>query len=484
MIPVILSGGSGSRLWPLSRKLYPKQFLPLVGSDTMFQQTLMRLPAELEAPVVVCNEEHRFIVAEQLQQISKKADSILLEPFGRNTAPAAAMAALQILQSGRDQIMLVLPADHHITDIAAFHSALSKAEKAAEQGKLVLFGIEPDKPETGYGYIHKGDSFGDAAFAVAAFQEKPDAATAQQYLDSGEYLWNSGMFVMSAQRYLDELKTFDTDIYDTCKLAFESCQEDLDFKRIPAEILAHCPDNSIDYAVMERTQDAVTVPLKAGWSDVGAWSAMWDVHDKDSQNNALLGDVMVHESEGCFARSHNKLVALVGVKDIVVIDTQDAVMVAHRDRVQDVKKIVARLDAVERPETLNHREVFRPWGSYDSVDMGTRFQVKRIKVNPGASLSLQKHHHRAEHWIVVQGTAMVTCGELEFILSENQSTYIPIGEVHRLANPGKIPLEIIEVQSGSYLGEDDIVRLQDHYGRSSGNTTSADSLAKAPNTSV
>ncbi|WP_020410969.1 mannose-1-phosphate guanylyltransferase/mannose-6-phosphate isomerase [Hahella ganghwensis] len=466
MIPVILSGGNGSRLWPLSRKMYPKQFLPLIGEETMFQQTLNRLPDNLGEPIVVCNEEHRFIVAEQMQLIGRKAQAILLEPFGRNTAPAAAMAAFQILESGHDQIMILLPADHHIKDVPAFHEALKKAEQAALEGKLVLFGIEPDQPETGYGYIRKGDSFKELAFDVEAFVEKPDEATAKDYLSSGEYLWNSGMFVMSAERYLQELKQYEPDIYETCQLAFNNCHVDMDFKRLPAESFTHCPDNSIDYAVMEHTRDAVTVPLNAGWSDVGAWSAMWSVNSKDDKGNALHGDVLAEDAQGCFVRGHDKLVALLGVEDLVVVDTQDAVMVAHRDKVQDVKKLVSRMDKAERSETIVHREVFRPWGSYDSVDMGARFQVKRIKVKPGASLSLQKHHHRAEHWIVVQGTARVTCGEQEFLLSENQSTYIPIGEVHRLVNPGKIMLEIIEVQSDTYLGEDDIVRLQDNYGRS------------------
>ena len=465
MIPVVLSGGSGSRLWPLSRKLYPKQFLPLLGQQTMFQQTLQRLPAGADNAIVICNESHRFIVAEQMQQIGYRAQSIMLEPTGRNTAPAAAIAALQILQRGHDELMLVLPADHHVADVAAFRSTLISAEQAAIDGKLVLFGIEPDGAETGYGYIRKGSGLTESVFTVAAFAEKPDLATAQSYLDSGEYLWNSGMFLMSAGAYLEELEKYEPEIYATCLEVFSECSEDLDFKRLPEQSFCRCPENSIDYAVMERTDKAVTVPLKAGWSDVGAWSSMWAVHDKDADNNVLLGDAMAQQSHGCFVKGHDKLVALVGVDDLMVIDTQDAVMVVHRDKVQDVKKLVNTLEQQQRGEVLMHREVFRPWGSYDSVDMGERFQVKRIKVKPGASLSLQKHHHRAEHWIVVQGTAQVTCGEETFLLAENESTYIPVGEIHRLVNPGKIMLELIEVQSGSYLGEDDIVRLQDNYGR-------------------
>ena len=465
MIPVVLSGGSGSRLWPLSRKLYPKQFLPLLGQQTMFQQTLQRLPELADDAIVICNESHRFIVAEQMQQIGYQAQSIILEPVGKNTAPAAAAAALQILQRGHDELMLVLPADHHIADVAAFWSALDRAEQAAMNDKLVLFGIEPGSAETGYGYIHKGDRLAESVFAVAAFAEKPDRATAQCYLNSGEYLWNSGMFLMSARLYLEELEKFEPEIYATCLDVFADCRDDLDFKRLPEQSFCRCPENSIDYAVMERTDKAVTVPLQAGWSDVGAWSSLWEVHDKDTENNVLLGDVMAQQSTGCLVKGHDKLVALIGVDDLMVIDTQDAVMVVHRDKVQDVKKLVNTLEQQQRGEVLMHREVFRPWGSYDSVDMGERFQVKRIKVKPGASLSLQKHHHRAEHWIVVQGTAQVTCGERTFLMSENESTYIPVGEVHRLINPGKIMLELIEVQSGSYLGEDDIVRLQDNYGR-------------------
>ncbi|WP_428241444.1 mannose-1-phosphate guanylyltransferase/mannose-6-phosphate isomerase [Gynuella sp.] len=465
MIPVILSGGSGSRLWPLSRKLYPKQFLSLTGSQTMFQQTLERLPVEADPAIVICNEDHRFIVAEQLQQIGYQAGAIMLEPIGKNTAPAVAIAAMEILQRGQDELMLVLPADHHIADIDKFWSALTRAEHAARDGNLVLFGIEPDGPETGYGYVHKGATISESVFKVASFAEKPDVATAQGYLDSGEYLWNSGMFVMSATIYLEQLQRYEPDIYEACRNVFENSVSDLDFKRLPEAEFCRCPDNSIDYAVMERTDRAVVVPLQAGWSDVGAWSSLREVHDKDAQDNVLLGDVVTHEARGCLVRGHDKLVALVGVEDLMVIDTQDALMVVHRDNVQAVKTLVNTLTAQQRSETLMHREVFRPWGSYDSVDMGERFQVKRIKVKPGASLSLQKHHHRAEHWIVVQGTAQVTCGQETFLLAENESTYIPVGEVHRLVNPGKIMLELIEVQSGSYLGEDDIVRLQDNYGR-------------------
>ncbi|WAJ38966.1 mannose-1-phosphate guanylyltransferase/mannose-6-phosphate isomerase [Pseudomonas sp. GOM7] len=470
MIPLILSGGSGSRLWPLSRKLYPKQFLPLTGSATMLQQTLQRLaPEGMHKPIVVCNEEHRFIVNEQLAAIGCEAHSILLEPFGRNTAPAVAIAAMHLLASGRDELLLVLPADHVIEDRAVFHQALEVARKAAEQGEMVLFGVPAERAETGYGYIKTspmGDELPDGVLPVERFVEKPDLATAQSFVAQGDYFWNSGMFLFRCSRYLEELQRHDPDIYDTCQLALSRSKSDLQFIRIDPSSFACCPDNSIDYAVMEKTERACVVPLAAGWSDVGSWSALWDVRNKDANGNSLSGDVLVHDSHDCLAHSQSKLVTLVGLQDVVVVETKDAVMVAQKDRVQDVKQLVNAMTREGRSEALNHCQVYRPWGSYDSIDNGNRFQVKRIVVKPGAQLSLQKHHHRAEHWIVVSGTARVTCDDKTFLLWENQSTYIPIAAVHRLANPGKIPLEIIEVQSGGYLGEDDIERFEDVYGRS------------------
>ncbi|WP_315807956.1 mannose-1-phosphate guanylyltransferase/mannose-6-phosphate isomerase [Pseudomonas sp. C9-3] len=472
MIPVILSGGSGSRLWPLSRKQYPKQFLALTGEHTLFQQTLSRLIFDgMEAPVVVSNQEHRFIVQEQLEALDLKTQSILLEPFGRNTAPAVAIAAMKLMAEGRDELLLILPADHVIEDQRAFQRALALATNAAEKGEMVLFGVPANRPETGYGYIKAGDERGlpDGVIRVERFIEKPDETRAQQFVEDGGYFWNSGMFLFRASRFLEELKKHDADIYDTCLLALERSQHDGDLISIDAATFECCPDNSIDYAVMEKTRRACVVPLSAGWNDVGSWSSIWEVHDKDDDGNVTMGDVMVHDSHNCLVHGNGKLVSVIGLEDIVVVETKDAMMIAHKDRVQDVKKVVNQLDAAGRSETQNHCQVYRPWGSYDSVDMGGRFQVKHISVKPGARLSLQMHHHRAEHWIVVSGTAQVTCDDKTFLLTENQSTYIPIASVHRLANPGKIPLEIIEVQSGSYLGEDDIERLEDVYGRTTEN---------------
>ncbi|WP_325436068.1 mannose-1-phosphate guanylyltransferase/mannose-6-phosphate isomerase [Pseudomonas nitroreducens] len=472
MIPVILSGGSGSRLWPLSRKQYPKQFLALTGEHTLFQQTLSRLVFEgMEPPVVVSNQEHRFIVQEQLEALDLKTQSILLEPFGRNTAPAVAIAAMKLMAEGRDELLLILPADHVIEDQRAFQRALALATNAAEKGEMVLFGVPANRPETGYGYIKAGDERGlpDGVIRVERFIEKPDETRAQQFVEDGGYFWNSGMFLFRASRFLEELKKHDADIYDTCLLALERSQHEGDLISIDAATFECCPDNSIDYAVMEKTRRACVVPLSAGWNDVGSWSSIWEVHDKDDDGNVTMGDVMVHDSHNCLVHGNGKLVSVIGLEDIVVVETKDAMMIAHKDRVQDVKKVVNQLDAAGRSETQNHCQVYRPWGSYDSVDMGGRFQVKHISVKPGARLSLQMHHHRAEHWIVVSGTAQVTCDDKTFLLTENQSTYIPIASVHRLANPGKIPLEIIEVQSGSYLGEDDIERLEDVYGRTTEN---------------
>ncbi len=469
MIPVILSGGSGSRLWPLSRKQYPKQFLALTGDDTLFQQTIKRLTFEgMQAPVLVCNKEHRFIINDQLKAQKLASQALILEPFGRNTAPAVAIAALQLVAQGRDELLLILPADHVLEDQKAFQRALALATLAAERGEMVLFGIPALRPETGYGYIKaRADKvLPDGVTRVQEFVEKPDEVRAQQFVESGDYFWNSGMFLFRASRYLEELQRHEPDIYDTCLLALERSSLEGDTINIDAPTFACCPDNSIDYAVMEKTTRACVVPLTAGWNDVGSWSSIWDVHEKDADGNVTKGDVVVHDSRNCLVHGNGKLVSVIGLDDIVVVETKDAMMIAHRDHVQDVKKVVNTLDSQGRSETQNHCQVFRPWGSYDSVDMGGRFQVKHITVNPGATLSLQMHHHRAEHWIVVSGTAEVTCDDKVFLLTENQSTYIPMTSVHRLSNPGKIPLEIIEVQSGSYLGEDDIERLEDVYGRS------------------
>ncbi|WP_172143357.1 mannose-1-phosphate guanylyltransferase/mannose-6-phosphate isomerase [Pseudomonas tumuqii] len=470
MIPVILSGGSGSRLWPLSRKLYPKQFLALTGAQTLFQQTLLRVVGEgMAAPIVVCNEEHRFIVGEQLARIGGTAQAVLLEPFGRNTAPAIAIVALKLLAEGRDELLLVLPADHVLEDQPALQRALELARAAAEQGELVLFGVPASTPETGYGYIKSHPGPGDlppGVLAVERFVEKPCQAKACEFVASGDYFWNSGMFMFRCSRYLEELKRHEPDIYDTCLLALERSRNDLEFVRIDPATFACCPDNSIDYAVMERTTRACVVPLQAGWSDVGCWSSLWDVQDKDEYGNVLKGDVLLQDCHNCLVHGGDKLVTLIGLDDLVVVETKDALMIVPRARTQEVKQLVNNLTAQERQEAQNHSQVYRPWGAYDSVDIGSRFQVKHLSVKPGAQLSLQMHHHRAEHWIVVSGTAQVTCDDQSFLLTENQSTYIPIASVHRLANPGKIPLEIIEVQSGSYLGEDDIQRLEDVYGRS------------------
>lgn len=471
LVPVIMAGGSGTRLWPLSRKLYPKQFLPLMSEQTMFQETLARLEGELaremdvSGPMIVCNEEHRFIVAEQLRQADKRAEAIILEPVGRNTAPAVALAALRVAQQDPEAILLVLAADHVICDVEVFQSALLKAAEGAQQGKLVTFGIVPRAPETGYGYIKTGAPFGELS-EVAAFVEKPDAQTAQSYLDTGGYLWNSGMFMFQAGVYLDELKQHRPDILQAVERASAHTTSDLDFTRVDTQAFAACPDDSIDYAVMEKTQHAVVVPLDAGWSDVGSWSSLWEESVQDEDGNVARGDVVTHDAHNNLLFSEHKLIAAVGVDDLVVVDTPDAVMVSRKDRVQDVKSIVKQLEAAKRSEATLHREVARPWGTYDSIDMGERFQVKRITVKPGAKLSLQMHHHRAEHWIIVSGTALVTINDETRMLSENESTYIPIGATHRLENPGKLPLEMIEVQSGSYLGEDDIVRFEDNYGRS------------------
>lgn len=463
ILPVILSGGSGTRLWPLSRESYPKQFLPLVGDATMLQATWNRVAAIAgKSPIVVANQEHRFMAAEQLRECNVTPQALILEPIGRNTAPAIAIAALQALASGEDALLLVLPSDHVVRDDAAFHAAVGQAAIAADAGKLVTFGIVPTAPETGYGYIKA--QAGTGVRGVDRFVEKPDLATAEQYVASGEYYWNSGMFLFKASRYLRELEALQPAILAACRTALEKASRDSDFIRLDADAFAASPSNSIDYAVMEKTADAAVVPLDAGWNDVGSWSALWEVSDKDADGNAWHGDVIALDCSNSYAYG-NRLIAMVGLDDVVVVETDDAVFVGHKDRVQDVKEIVGRIKRDGRSEAAAHRKVYRPWGAYDSIDNGARFQVKRITVKPGATLSLQMHHHRAEHWIVVSGTAEVTRGEEMILLTENQSTYIPLGVTHRLKNPGKLPLELIEVQSGSYLGEDDIVRFEDQYGR-------------------
>lgn len=461
---VLLSGGSGTRLWPLSREAYPKQFLPLAGEDTMLQATWHRIAGMAGgAPIVVANEEHRFLAAEQLRQAGAPSPAILLEPVGRNTAPAIAAAAMQALADGGDPLLLVLPSDHVVTDPAAFRAAVQEARSAAEAGALVTFGIVPTAPETGFGYIQAES--GQGVRAVRRFVEKPDAATAARYLEEGGYYWNSGMFLFRASRYLEELGRHRPDIVASVRAAFDAAVRDGDFVRLAREAFAASPSDSIDYAVMEKTGAAMVLPVDIGWNDVGSWSALWDVAERDGEGNAHHGDVIAIDSRNSYAYSR-RLVALVGVDDLVVVETDDAVLVARKDRVQHVKDVVARLKAEQRSQAALHREVHRPWGSYDSVDVGDGFQVKRIKVKPGAQLSLQSHNQRAEHWIVVRGTARVTRDNDVFELHANQSTYIPIGAKHRLENPGTGTLELIEVQSGAYLGEDDIVRYEDLYGRS------------------
>jgi mannose-1-phosphate guanylyltransferase/mannose-6-phosphate isomerase len=471
LIPVILSGGAGTRLWPLSREMFPKQLLALAGKRTMLQETAARLAgiAGVTAPIIVCNEAHRFTVAEQIRELGAEASGILLEPVGRNTAPAVALAALHAMKQGADAILIVVPADHVIREARAFQQAAAVATGIAKNGKLVTFGIVAHAPETGYGYIRRGEGEGPA-YPVAQFIEKPSLDVALQFVASRDYYWNSGMFVFKASRYLDELARFAPDILEASKAAYESAKADLDFVRIDKAAFEKCRADSIDYAVMEKTRDAVVLPLDAGWSDVGSWASLFDALPADEEGNVLQGDVLVHDTHDCYVHSTSRLVTAVGMDDHVIVETKDAVLVAPKERVQDVKELVAKMKKSGRSESSLHREVFRPWGSYDSLDSGERFQVKRLSVKPGGVLSLQMHHHRAEHWIVVKGTARITCGEKTFLLSENQSTFIPIGTTHRIENPGKVALHIVEVQSGSYLGEDDIVRFEDSYGRQ-GTTT-------------
>ncbi len=485
--PVLLSGGAGTRLWPLSRRLFPKQLLPLVGKQTMLQETIKRLTGfeyQLVSPIVVCNEEHRFLVAEQLREIGEVSSAIILEPIGRNTAPALTLAALDLVEQYKDVVMLVMPADHVIRDIEGFHLAVEQAAMLADDDFLVTFGITPDKPETGYGYIRMGEPIEIVSqnasngvlctpCSIDLFVEKPDLVTAESYVASGEYLWNSGIFMMKASVWLDALDDCRADILDSCRNSFELGRRDRDFYRVDAELFSRCPGESIDYAVMEKVNQggalsrykSAVVPLAVGWSDVGAWPSLWETQPRDVCNNVIKGDVLVENTDNSLLYANSRLLAAVGISDLIVVETADAVLVAHKDAAQSVKSIVERIDAAGRDEHEVHRKVHRPWGSYEGIDVGERYQVKRITVHPGAALSLQMHHHRAEHWIVVKGTAKVTRGDEEILISENQSTYIPLGTIHRLENPGTIPLEMIEVQSGSYLGEDDIVRFDDQYGR-------------------
>jgi mannose-1-phosphate guanylyltransferase/mannose-6-phosphate isomerase len=482
--PVILSGGSGTRLWPLSREKYPKQLLPLIGEDSLLQATVRRVEGiaglDLASPMVVCGEEYRFVIAEQLRLLGKSG-TIVLEPLGRNTAPALTLAALAAIKNESDPVLLVMPADHVITDIKSFQNVVSQGAALAAQGAVVTFGITPEAPETGYGYIQSGAAYQapteagqSGASLIARFVEKPDLTTAQTYLEAGTYLWNSGLFMMRASVWLSSMQVCRPDILAACQTAWNQGSTDGEFARVDKAVFASCPPDSIDYAVMERLAagaestdlpPGVVIPLAAGWSDVGAWDALWQVLPKDSTGNVAQGDVLLQDCSNTLAISEGRLIACVGVSDLVVVETADAILVVHKDKTQDVKKIVDILKQQGRPESSIHRKVYRPWGSYDGVDAGERFQVKRIVVKPGGILSLQMHHHRAEHWIVVSGTAKITRGEDVFLLSENQSTFIPLGTTHRLENPGRVPLEMIEVQSGSYLGEDDIVRFEDVYGR-------------------
>lgn len=463
--PVILAGGSGTRLWPLSRQHYAKQYIALDSKQSMLQTTVERL-SDLKclAPLIVCNEESRFLAAEQMRQIGLSDALILLEPAGRNTAPAIALAAFEAVSGGSDPILLVLPADHNIRDTKGFLQAVEVATSLTEAGHLVTFGILPTRPETGYGYIKTGEPVG-GGFKVEAFIEKPGCKVAETYLDTQGSYWNAGIFMFRASLYLEELQNHRPDILEACGAAFAGNKRDLDFLRFDTDAFLACPSESIDYAVMENTDRAVVLPLDAGWSDIGSWAALWEVLPKDDAGNCEIGDVITIDGSNNYIHSSHRLVATVGLENIVVVETKDAIFVAPKDKVQNVSKLVEHLKETGRSEYQYHREVYRPWGKYDCVDAGGRYQVKLITVNPGATLSLQKHLHRAEHWVVVRGTAKVTKGEEVTLLSENQSTYIPLGEIHALENPGKIPLELIEVQSGSYLGEDDIIRFGDRYGR-------------------
>lgn len=469
MIPIIMSGGSGTRLWPLSRQNKPKQFLSLFGEYSLFQDTITRLSGldSVDSPIVVCNEDHRFMVAEQLQEIGVKTADILLEPCARNTAPAVALAALQAQAKGDDPTLLVLAADHVISDTASFHNAITLAAEQAELGHLVTFGIVPTMAHTGYGYIRAQEK--GAVSPVEAFVEKPDSEKAASYLASGRYYWNSGMFMFKASTIISELERYAPEIVTCCREALASSVEDLDFIRVDKAAFLASPADSLDYALMEKTDKAVVIPLDAGWSDVGSWSSLWENHTQDDDQNVLIGDVVTDEVSNAYIHSEHRLVTVLGLDNIVVVETPDVIMVADKSKAENIKQVVEMLKTQQRKEATTHRKCYRPWGYYDGIDEGARFQVKRICVNPGESLSLQMHHHRAEHWVVVVGTAEVTCDDKVTLLAENESTFIPLGSVHRLHNPGRLPLEIIEVQSGHYLGEDDIVRFDDRYNREQNN---------------
>lgn len=466
LVPVVLCGGSGTRMWPLSRSNYPKQFLNLIeeGKST-FQTTLSRMPDQSAPAILVCNENHRFILADQISKVPQKAQSIILEPACKNTAAAITLAALSASQNGENPILLVTPADHLIRDEVTFHRTVEKGMRLAEENQLVTIGIKPDHIETGYGYIQRGDEISKDCHEVSYFVEKPDYQTAKGFLEEGNYLWNSGMFIFKASVFLEEISKFAPDILDCCANSLLDNQDGSIFTRVDETIFSQCPADSIDYVVMEKTQKACVVTMDTQWSDIGSWSSVWELADKDSDGNCLQGDVICQKGHNNFVHSSNRLVSLVGIDDAVVIETDDAILVAHRDEVQNIKGVVSELKKNHRKEHESHRKVHRPWGKYDSIDTGNRFQVKHITVDPGQKLSVQKHHHRAEHWIVVSGTAKITIDEETWFLTENQSTYIPIGAIHCLENPGSISLELIEVQSGAYLGEDDIVRFADNYGR-------------------
>ncbi|HBR4419105.1 TPA: mannose-1-phosphate guanylyltransferase/mannose-6-phosphate isomerase [Klebsiella pneumoniae] len=470
ILPVIMAGGTGSRLWPMSRELYPKQFLRLGSEFSMLQETIFRLDGlDVSDPMLICNEQHRFLAAEQLRQINKNTNNIILEPVGRNTAPAIALAALSALKNNDDPLLLVLAADHVIEDVQSFHKAVKDAVTYAEKGKLVTFGIVATGPETGYGYIHRGKLQSDDAvsYSVKSFVEKPNLETAIKYIESGEYYWNSGMFLFKASQYLQELSKFRPDILEACEKSVASISYDAiaDFIRINQDAFLSCPDESIDYAVMEKTEEAVVIPLDAGWNDVGSWSALWDVQEKDQNGNLLTGDVFIHNSANCYINTDETFVAAIGVENLVIVNTKDAVLVIDKSKVQDVKKAVEYLKLNKRREYRLHRESYRPWGHHDKIVNQPRYHINRLTVKPGGKFSLQKHLHRAEHWVVLSGTAEVTLEDKKFLLTENQSTFIPVGATHMLENPGKIPLELLEIESGSYLGEDDIVRLKDYYGQ-------------------
>ena len=475
IVPVILSGGSGSRLWPLSRAHYPKQFISLVNKTTLFQDTILRLPENLNNPLVICNEDHRFLAAEQLRQIDKKSCGIILEKIGRNTAPAITLAALKLKKEFDDPILLILSADHYIENINAFHVAIEIAKKNAAEGKMVTFGIEPTGPETGYGYIKAKESENSLAMNIDCFKEKPNIELAKEYLDENiqlklkncplSWYWNSGMFMFKASTYLNELEKYEPEILASCKKSFQPEEKDFDFIRLNNDEFLKCKEKSIDFAVMEHTQNSIIVPLDANWSDIGSWSSLVDVKAKDKNGNVIEGDVIIDEVFDTYLSSSNRLISAIGVSNLVIIDTPDALLIANKQNSQKIKNIVEKLKKNNRYEVDNHRKVYRPWGSFDSIERGDGFQVKRIVVNPSAKLSLQKHQYRSEHWVVIKGIAMVTCGEELFELKENESTYIPQNTIHRLENQTNTPLEIIEIQTGSYLGEDDIIRLEDDYQR-------------------